>query len=1240
MKWLKWFNWTIVIPTLLMLFLLLVLVYTPLGLRFNLWLAQQFVPELSVQQVNGSLLGGIHLQGVAFQQQDLSVSVDDVQLNINPNCIWQVKLCIPLISVSGLTLEATFAEAEETTAETKSTSSFPPVIILPIPFEITQLQLSEIQLNVNGNSLYWQSFSTRISGWGSRIQLDETNWQKIRLSLAETEQTVTTEPFQYIPPLLPELHFPLAVYISQFQLTDFVLLQEVPQKLELLQFGLQLQGNDIKLLDLLLQHDLVNLSGAAELSAKADYPLKAQFSALFSEPLAGQQLDLNVGGSFRKLQLQLNASQKLQAQMQAELQLLTANLPLTVQIQSEKLYWPLEQEPQVTLRDTSLQLSGDLTALQLKTRTDYQTSMAPDGKLSAEGILSTSEIRQLSLVVQTLGGELKANMSANWQQNPAWQTELTLADIQPGLYWPEYQGIISGQLKHKGQLSSDGNLHIVLSDMALDGKLRDFPLQLSGNLDATINTAQNLYQFDSPELVVRHGENTIKIQGSLSDEWQLKLALDLPDLADTLPEVTGTISGNAQVTGALLTPAIKASLQADTLQWQDARLAELTLQADVAISDNIQGELQFHAADASYQQQQLTTLNLSLSGSELDHQLTLDLKAPQLNTQLALTGKFERDQQWIGALNQAGIQTVQGEWTLLSALNMVLSIPQQRIDLQQHCWQQQQSQLCFDDSSISQEKGQVALQLKQFALDSLSSFIPERSQLSGTLDAQLSAQWQNSAFPEVSLTVNGQQGYVQHQFDLPVILPWQQFSLQTQLTAQQLNSELQIQFSETSRLISTATLIDPQSDNRQLQARFQLERFTLDFLKPLLDEYSQLSGVINSDLELTGNLASPYIVGHFTLDDLTIKGKLAPVDIDHARLHLDVDGTAAALNGQLKTPDGTIDLAGDLDWQDISQWQANMKIKGDELRLQIPQAQLRVKPDLTLTATPALTKVTGTVRIPSALISVDSLPESAVSLSKDLILLDAELQPLTTTAESTSLLETDLTVILEDRVRLEAFGLKTRLSGQLRVQQQAGSLRVNGAVNMLDGTFRSYGQDLLIRQGKMNFNGPADNPFLNVEAIRNPANMEDDVIAGIRVTGPADSPSAEIFSEPVKPQANALSYLLFGRDLDSSSGGSTANTITTSLIGMSIASSSKLVGEIGEAFGVRDLTLDTAGAGDNSQVTVSGYLTQDLQVKYGIGIFNAIGEFTLRYRLMRNLYLEAVSGLDNAVDLLYKFEFD
>ncbi|PPS64840.1 hypothetical protein CRX72_05820 [Pantoea sp. BRM17] len=66
--------------------------------------------------------------------------------------------------------------------------------------------------------------------------------------------------------------------------------------------------------------------------------------------------------------------------------------------------------------------------------------------------------------------------------------------------------------------------------------------------------------------------------------------------------------------------------------------------------------------------------------------------------------------------------------------------------------------------------------------------------------------------------------------------------------------------------------------------------------------------------------------------------------------------------------------------------------------------------------------------------------------------------------------------------------------------------------------------------------------------------------------------------------------------------------------------------------GVSNLALDTTGVGDSQQVQVSGYVLPGLQVKYGVGIFDSLATLTLRYRLMPKLYLEAVSGLDQALE--------
>jgi translocation and assembly module TamB len=204
------------------------------------------------------------------------------------------------------------------------------------------------------------------------------------------------------------------------------------------------------------------------------------------------------------------------------------------------------------------------------------------------------------------------------------------------------------------------------------------------------------------------------------------------------------------------------------------------------------------------------------------------------------------------------------------------------------------------------------------------------------------------------------------------------------------------------------------------------------------------------------------------------------------------------------------------------------------------------------------------------------------------------------------------------------------------VRQNSGGLQLFGDVNLVDGRFKAFGQDLLIRRGKIYFSGPPGLPALDFEAIRNPDITEDDVIAGVRVTGIAAEPNIAIFAEPAMNETRALSYLLRGRAPDASGGG-VDSALATALIGMSLGRAGGAVGSVGEAFGIDDLTLDTTGAGDDSQVAVSGQLSERLRVSYGVGIFSPIAELTLRYTLWRNLYLQAVSGASQAVDLIYQF---
>lgn len=178
----------------------------------------------------------------------------------------------------------------------------------------------------------------------------------------------------------------------------------------------------------------------------------------------------------------------------------------------------------------------------------------------------------------------------------------------------------------------------------------------------------------------------------------------------------------------------------------------------------------------------------------------------------------------------------------------------------------------------------------------------------------------------------------------------------------------------------------------------------------------------------------------------------------------------------------------------------------------------------------------------------------------------------------------------------------------------------------------------MIRRGTVLFAGPVDNPSLSIEAVRNPETTADDVTAGIRVTGTASKPEVTLFSDPAKSQEETLSYLLRGEGLGTLGEGE-GNMMTSMLLALGTSTGSPVLGAIGDSVGISNLGIDTTGVGDNSQVVVSGYVLPGLQVKYGIGIFDSLATLTLRYRLMPRLYLEAVSGVDQAIDFLYRFDF-
>ncbi|MFA0678328.1 translocation/assembly module TamB, partial [Vibrio sp. 10N.222.51.A6] len=139
--------------------------------------------------------------------------------------------------------------------------------------------------------------------------------------------------------------------------------------------------------------------------------------------------------------------------------------------------------------------------------------------IDLQGKGTTEQIELERLKLNTLGGELNGVVKANWKKLVNWQADVTLKDIQPGLQWPEAEGNISGSIVTSGELTQAGGWAIELPKLDIEGILREYPLDIKGQLSASDRSASGEPKLKTSGLSLAHGVNSIKAQGQLDKQW-------------------------------------------------------------------------------------------------------------------------------------------------------------------------------------------------------------------------------------------------------------------------------------------------------------------------------------------------------------------------------------------------------------------------------------------------------------------------------------------------------------------------------------------------------------------------------------------------------------------------------------------------------------------------------------------------------------------------------------------------
>jgi translocation and assembly module TamB len=1193
------------------------------GSRWTLGL----VPGLSVENFQGRLGGQWRADQVLWQQDSSRVELDGLMVAWSPLCLARMTLCIEQLKVDKASLQL------PPSADAPSSGPLAlPDLDLPVAIELGEVQVGSLLFNgseqLKGLQLaaHWTAAGLQIDAL--QLQRDELSlklsgllkpagdWPlkaQGQLTLPAPGDTPWALDLSVDGELLKTLNLNAdsSGYL-QGRLTGELqpLADNLPAKVRITADGFKASADlpDTLLLNQLELTGEGDLKSGYQLLGKATLPAEQGPVALLLQgqvdangaQIAG--LDLNAGD---RQSLNLTGQVDWREGLSAEAKIAWLDFPW------HRLY-PLIDEPQVTLQS----FNGEVSYTDGKYLGNFQAALdGPAGAFSLgspfSGDLTQIHLPELKLAAGQ--GKAEGHLDLQFAEGIAWDTALDLSAINPAYWLGELPGTLAGPLRSKGSLKNDTlNLD---ADLDLKGKLRGQPALFQAKASG-VGEQWNLSALD-----IRLGDNRINGSASLQQKLTGQIDIKLARLAQLWPQLRGQLNGRIDVAGTLKAPQGKLGLQGTQLAFQDNRLQSLSLDATLDSTQRGKVDLKasgIHAGDTS-----LGVLTVSGQGDIKQQKLNLDLQGPQLKTALGFDGALDQGN-WRGRLNSGDVQAGGQDWRLQAPAKLE-RLANGTLNFGAHCWRSGQASLCGEDQRLMPEP-KLRYHLKQFPIESLAQWMPKDFAWQGRLNADLQVDLPASG-PNGRILVDAGGGTLRiRDKEQWLDFPYQTLKLDSRLTPRRIDTELNFVGARLGELMLQAQ-INPLPASKPLSGSFRLTGLDLSVARPFVPMVETLTGHLNGSGTLSGGLLAPQVNGNLVLSDGEVSGPELPVSLEALQVRAMIAGETVRLNGDWKSgKSGQGSLSGDIGWGEALSM--NLALKGSHLPVTVePYAVLEAAPDLNITLHGERLSIAGKVLVPKGEITIRELPPSTVKVSDDTVIVGHQ----TEEGKAPLAMAMDIDVIVgQEKLAFSGFGLTANVQGQVHI---GDNMDTRGELWLNDGRYRAYGQRLTVRRARLLFAGPIDQPYLDVEAIR----QTDDVIAGIRLSGSAEQPVTQIFSEPAMSQEQALSYLVLGRPLSTT--GEDNNMLAQAALGLGLMGSSGVTTSLANDLGIKDFQLDSQGSGNTTSVVASGNLSEKLSLRYGVGVFEPANTIALRYKLSKKVYLEAASGVASSLDIFYKRDF-
>ncbi|BFO57202.1 translocation/assembly module TamB domain-containing protein [Acidovorax sacchari] len=445
----------------------------------------------------------------------------------------------------------------------------------------------------------------------------------------------------------------------------------------------------------------------------------------------------------------------------------------------------------------------------------------------------------------------------------------------------------------------------------------------------------------------------------------------------------------------------------------------------------------------------------------------------------------------------------------------------------------------------------------------------------------------------------------------------------------------------------------------------------------------RVQGTLDADVVLSGTRTAPRWSGTLAADQLAVRSLLDGVDLQNGRLRAALRGdrleiTEFRVNGgpgssariagfsgnRTAAPKdgGTLSGTGTMSWAGMGQQAAagssgiamdftadaralQVLVRADrqvsvsgQVRAQLRQGQLSLRGKLTADRATIILAEAGAPSLGSDVVVRSAATDRARAEAAQREGAQAG------RVEAARPPDIALTFDLGDDFALQGHGVTTRLAGELEIRgatAAGGPPRITGEVRTVEGRYRAWGQALNIETGLARFNGPYDNPALDVLAIR--PNIS--VRAGVQVTGTAKAPRVALYSDPDLPDAEKLSWVVLGRS--TAAGGAEAALLQQAALallggGGGNAGAGNFASRLGlDEIGFRGPNSGASGEdASGAALTFGKRLSKDLYVTYERSLSGALGTLYIFYDLTQRLTLRGQTGVQSAVDLIYTLRYD